>query len=153
MGVDWPEELVELYPCVNGDLQMPVLPAHALLPLGEVVDSHAMMVEIWGDMTREMREVGEATETAGDVAYTFLPSYIPFAGLDGYWFVVDTRPGELFGCVTDFDKVESDQGGPQWQSISAMLTDLADSLESTTRFGRWWRPSVVDGVLNWEFVD
>ncbi|MDJ0362433.1 hypothetical protein [Rhodococcus sp. H29-C3] len=78
-----------------------------------------------------------------------LSEFVPFAGIDGNLLFVDTRPGPSHGCVTDFDEAGADDGGPQWVSISAMLTDLADALESGHPFAGAWTPSVVDGQLKW----
>lgn len=88
--------------------------------------------------------------TAGEAAWTFLDEFIPIAGMDGYFLFVDTRPGELSGCVTVFDKVDSDDAGPQWHSISALLDDLATSLETGTPFDGGWRHAVVEGRLQWD---
>ena len=155
-GVGWPPEVVQLYRHIDGEGDHPsVLPAHRFLSLAELVDSHAMMVNIYADITEEIRASLDGPDaspgSAGDIAGTFLPEYIPFAGIDGYWLIVDTRAGEFSGCVTEFEKVDGDSDGAQWRSISAMLTDLADALESGTPFGRWWTPTVVDGTLTWEF--
>ncbi|OLT36260.1 hypothetical protein BJF84_11715 [Rhodococcus sp. CUA-806] len=76
---------------------------------------------------------------------------MPIAGLDGNFLFVDTRPGELYGCVTIFDKVDSDGVGPQWISISALLADLAESLETGAPFAGGWRHEIVEGHLQWEY--
>ena len=125
-----------------------------LLPLAEVAESHSMMVEISRGIADEFGDGHSSAATLAGVGagWTFRPEFVPFAGIDGYWLVVDTRPGNLHGCITKFDKYEGDEG-PQWNSISAMLTDLADSLETGRRFARWWRPRVTDGELSWEFEE
>lgn len=152
-GVAWPAELVELYRLTDGDDRSTLFPSEVLLPLSEVVKSHSMMVEIGRRVADEFGDDAlRAPTAAGEVGgWAFRPEFVPFAGLDGYWLVVDTRRGELHGCVTAFDKVEGDSDGPQWRSISAMLTDLADSLDTGCRFARWWRPTVTDGELTWTF--
>ncbi|MFC8933840.1 hypothetical protein ACFT1A_17345 [Rhodococcus sp. NPDC057135] len=58
---------------------------------------------------------------------------------------VDTGPGDLYGCVTEFDNFAADDAGPRWVSLSAMLADLADSLETGSTFDEYWKPKVVDG--------
>lgn len=70
---------------------------------------------------------------AGDPAGRFLPDFLPFADRDGNLLCVDTRPGPLHGRVTELDKVGAvdsgaDEAGARWLSLSAMFTDLADSL-------------------------
>ncbi|AOW93302.1 hypothetical protein BFN03_13330 [Rhodococcus sp. WMMA185] len=63
--------------------------------------------------------------------------------------VVDTRPGPLHGCVTEFEKVDADDRGPRCVSISAMLADLAGSLETGVEFDEWI-PVVFDDRLEWK---
>ena len=88
--------------------------------------------------------------TAGEAAWTFVDEFIPIAGMDGYFLFVDARPGELNGCVTVFDKANSDDAGPQWLSISALLDDLATSLETGEPFDGGCRHAVVGGLLEWD---
>lgn len=54
--------------------------------------------------------------------------------------------------MTEFDKVDADDAGPRWVSLSAMLTDLADSLETGSKFDKYWKPTVVEGQLEWKYV-
>lgn len=151
-GVEWPDELIELFRCVDGlprEPWMALFPQYELFGLDAMLQDRAMMTEIWqrGDAENDPTRVIE--RTAGKAAWTFLDEFIPIAGLDGYFLVVDTRPGELNGCITVFDKVNSDDAGPQWNSISALLADLADSLETGAPFDSGWRPGIVDGRLEW----
>ncbi|KPM56676.1 hypothetical protein ACG83_01940 [Frankia sp. R43] len=39
----------------------------------------------------------------------------------------------------------------RWPSLAAMLTDIADAVETGTDLGIW-RPQVVDGRLDWEIA-
>ncbi|WP_238840805.1 SMI1/KNR4 family protein [Prescottella equi] len=152
-GVEWPSELVELFGLVNGfaaDHYVSVLPQHELFDVQRVVDERAMELEVWSEFDEEMGAPDLESE-AGDPAGTYHPAFVPFAGADGYLLVVDTRPGPLHGCITEFEKVDTDDAGPRWVSLSAMLTDLAGSLETGGKFGQGWFPSVVDGRLEWEY--
>jgi len=152
-GVLWAGDLVELFGLISGfsvDHYVSVLPQHELFDLQRVVDERAMELEVWSEFDEEMGAPDPDSE-AGNVTGTYHPAFVPFAGMDGYLLVVDTRPGPLHGCVTEFEKVDADGGGPRWVSLGAMLTDLADSLESGGEFDGGWFPSVVDGRLEWEY--
>lgn len=153
-GVEWPSELVELFRCVDGlprEPWMALFPKYELFGLDAMLDERERMTDIWqsGDAENDPDRV--ISETAGEAAWTFLDEFIPIAGLDGYFLFVDTRPGELYGCVTTFDKVDSDDAGPQWLSISALLDDLATSLETGTPFDGRWRHEIVEGHLQWDY--
>ncbi|CCQ17529.1 putative uncharacterized protein [Rhodococcus sp. AW25M09] len=148
----WPPELIEL---ADGIDTLPENYRLSLLPMLELFDrermrsEQAMMVEIWASVAEEEGVENVPSAEAGVSAWTFIPEFIPIAGLDGSFLVVDTRPGELHGCVTMFDKVDSDAAGPQWNSISAMLSDLASSFDTGAPFEGSWRPALVDGVIEW----
>ncbi|WP_141217150.1 SMI1/KNR4 family protein [Rhodococcus sp. 14-2470-1b] len=153
-GVEWPSELVELFRCVDGlprEPWMALLPNYELFGLDAMLDQREMMTDIWqtGDAENDPDRV--ISKIAGEYAWTFLDEFIPIAGLDGYFLFVDTRPGEMNGCITVFDKVNSDESGPQWLSVSALLDDLATSLETGAPFDGGWRHDMSDGHLQWEF--
>lgn len=98
--------------------------------------------------------VNESTLVGGDAhnltpAGVFLPQFVPIADRDATTLFIDTRAGDLFGCVTEYVDESADDGGPLWGSLTAMLTDLADSLEAGTVFLRY-QPAVVTGELIWE---
>lgn len=152
-GVDWPSELVELLELINGfpaDRDVSLLPQHAMFDVQRVVDERAMELEVWSEFSEEFGGL-EPDSEAGGVVGTYHPAFVPFAGLDGYLLFVDTRPGPLHGCVTESEKVDADGEGPRWVSLSAMLTDLADSLETGCVFDQSWTPAVVDGHLEWQY--
>ncbi|MFD3596718.1 SMI1/KNR4 family protein [Nocardia sp. NPDC058640] len=150
-GTPWPEELSTLFTHINGfphEHWLRLLPVHELFDLDRVVQEHQLELDIWREFDEE---TGRPAAAAGDPAGTYLPQFLPFAGLDGNLLFVDTRPGPLHGCVTEFDKVDADDAGPRWTSLSAMLTDLAHSLETGTPFDQHWLPKVEAGELNWQF--
>ncbi|MGY0503215.1 SMI1/KNR4 family protein [Nocardia sp. FBN12] len=151
-GRSWPAELVQLYTLINGfpaEQWVRLLPGDELFDLDRVLSERQLELEVWGPMAEEMGFEVDPDGQAGDPAGTYLPEFIPFAGADGYLLFVDTRPGELYGCVTRFEKVDADDAGPLWVSISAMLTDLATSLRTGSEFDGYSRPTVVDGQLDW----
>lgn len=150
-GVSWPAELTTLFEHLNGfplAAHVALLPMHEMFSLDRAVEERAMELDIWGEFDEEMG-APDPDAAAGDTAGTYIPAFVPFAGADGYLLVVDARPGPLHGCVTEFEKVDTDSAGPRWVSISAMLTDLADSLETGAEFDMGWTPVVVDGRLEW----
>ncbi|WP_247596137.1 MULTISPECIES: hypothetical protein [unclassified Rhodococcus (in: high G+C Gram-positive bacteria)] len=53
--------------------------------------------------------------------------------------------------MSEFEKVGAYDRGPQWISLSAMLTDLADALDTGGKFAEVWRPSIVNGQLDWTY--
>ncbi|WP_032376100.1 SMI1/KNR4 family protein [Rhodococcoides fascians] len=150
-GVTWPTELRELFRQVNGipaDSWFPLFPSHHLFDLEQVIDEREVELEVWSQFGDEAEQGGS---NAGDPAGTWLPEFIPFAGVDGYFLFVDSRPGPLWGCVSEFEKVGADDRGPQWISLSAMLADLADALDTGGTFAEVWCPSIVDGQLEWTY--
>lgn len=154
-GVTWPAELVQLYTMVNGfphENWVQLLPQHELFDLDRLVEKRDMMIEIWGDLDSENDQDDEAPGQAGETAWTFLPEFLPFAGLDGYFLFVDTRPGPRHGCVTEFGKSSADEYGPKWRSLSAMLRALADSLRDGTPFDSGAVRAVEGGKLVWNFL-
>lgn len=151
-GRSWPAELVDLYTRINGfpvEHWVRLLPGDELFDLDRVISERQLELDVWGPMAEEMGFDVDPDGQAGDPAGTYLPEFIPIAGRDGYLLFVDTRPGELHGCVTRFDKVGADDAGPYWVSVSAMLTDLATSLRTGSEFDGYSGPRIVDGQLDW----
>ena len=82
----------------------------------------------------------------------FLPVFIPIAeDQSGSDLFVDTRAGGLRGCVTEFAKGDLDCHGPRWPSVTAMLADVADGLDTGTAVG-YWKPAVENGRLTWRVL-
>lgn len=154
-GTDgWPDELVEFLTLYSG-APYRLLPLNALLTVEQIHGARRSMVKVWAGLAAEDPEMVDANasaQPAGTPAYSFIEEYIPFAGLDGYFWFVDTRPGPMYGCVTEYRRDSSDEDGPKWVSISAMLTDLADSLAGETVFDRMWLSSVADSEIDWRII-
>ncbi len=148
--VDWPEELRTFFTLVNGfpvDQWINLFPEHELFDLDRVLDERQVELEVWAEFS------GDAVDQpAGVVAGPWLPEFIPFAGVDGNFLFVDTRPGPLYGCISGFDKTFADNSGPQWMSLSALLADLADALEGGGAFAGGWKADVVHGRLTWTWT-
>ena len=153
-AVTWPQELVDLFGHINGfprEAWVQLFPVHELFDLDRVVDERRLELEVWGELDDDSGAEPLTDSFAGEAVETFVPEFVPFAGRDGNLLFVDTRPGPLHGCVTEFDKVGADDVGPRWVSISALLTELADSLEHGTVFDGRWAPTVADGRLEWHY--
>ncbi|MFD3425930.1 SMI1/KNR4 family protein [Nocardia fluminea] len=88
-----------------------------------------------------------SAEPAGTACELFLPEFIPIADRDGTTLFVDTRKGELSGCVGEYT-AEGASEGWLWPSITDMFGALADSLEAESVFMNY-RPMVRDRTLAW----
>jgi cell wall assembly regulator SMI1 len=172
----WPDDLRSWYALADGTERTPagyVLPFHRPLPLAEVVSEWSMWQDIervrsavprdpgadarlraLGGVPEERSDVvGQSeSEPAGTPARAFLKSFVPIAeDQAGAYLFVDTRPGPLHGCVTEFVSGDADVSGPLWPSVEAMLSDVADALHLDRPVcGRL--PVVFDGELDWDFA-
>jgi cell wall assembly regulator SMI1 len=149
--VAWPADLVRCYQlhdgAYSGEMWSGVLPGWDLLSLDAMISTVEMYAQIFPDPS-----TADATE-AGETALDFLPSFVPIAtNGTGCTLFVDTRPGEKFGCVTGFMREDADTYGPIWESVEAMLDDVADALEQSRPSGGW-QPTVEDNALTWEPAD
>lgn len=148
----WPDELVEFLGLHAGAPRR-LVPLNSLLTPTEIRSARSMMLGVWAKLAAddpEMTEGSQSSLQAGTPAYRFLPEYIPFAGLDGYFLFIDTRPGPMHGCITEYGRDTADDGGPKWHSLSSMLSDLADSVETGAVFDRMWLPHIIDNQLDWQ---
>jgi cell wall assembly regulator SMI1 len=157
-GGAWPEDLRVWYALADGTERTPagyLLPFHCPLPLRSVMTHWRMWQEIWASLRRQETELEDVArleaEPAGTVASMFLPSFVPIAeDQSGSDLFVDTRSGDLHGCVTEFVKGGADWDGPVWPSVAAMLADLATGLDAGRPVGGWRLPRVDRGCLDWE---
>ncbi|MFD3705227.1 SMI1/KNR4 family protein [Nocardia sp. NPDC058658] len=145
-GVIWPTELREWF-TLHGAGTGELLPGMWLLGLGEMLEIHTMQCEIWADIDPDPTDPAPAGTEAG----RFLPQFIPIAERDGTMLICDTRPGRYRGCVTEFGKDTADMSAPGWESLSALITDLGDSLEHGTPFAVHYTPSLDSDGISWEF--
>ena len=143
-----------------------VLPS-TFLPLSadEAVRSARMMREVWADLVAEgefdhpdQDEVASAAaDEAGTVTGMWIDAFVPVADdCGGDLLFVDTRPGALHGCVTEYMEGDSDTHGPTAPTLTAVVADVARSLTTgtITQVGVVaFVPKVVDGVLEWEIDD
>lgn len=153
-GQAWPDELVDLFSLVNGEpegREICVIPGYELFTLDRVVADREQSLRIWDETARMSGiDLADPPAAAGFEAGTYIPAFVPFAGLDSNYLCVDTRPGPLYGSVFEFDETDADSAGPAWVSVSAVLTDVADALVRGTAFVDGQRPIVRDGTsLEW----
>ena len=84
-------------------------------------------------------------------------AFVPVADdCGGDLMFVDTRPGALQGCVTEYMEGDSDTHGPTAPTLTAVVADVARSLTTgtITQVGVVaFVPKVVDGVLEWDIDD
>lgn len=133
-GISWPLPLRELYLQADGSSGgRAFLYVHGYaITLGEVVAEYGALTEFWmsREETDEIRQIARENGNgqAGETAASWLPEFIPLApdGGGSYLFV-DTREGPQRGCVRLWEHVERD-GPPIWDSIEAMLDEIANAL-------------------------
>lgn len=157
----WTEELREFYALHDGQNAMnqgnwagSALPGFILLSLDEVQQRHTSLLEnphridYLGD---EWPAIIRA-QKAGETAEMFIGSYVPFAeeGADSSTLYVDTRDGTHRGCVRHFAADSADEGSPDHPSVADYIDSVHRSLKDGTDFQEL-RPTVEDGILNWEF--
>ena len=58
----------------------------------------------------------------------------------------------MHGCITEFGKDTADAYAPKWRSISALITDLATSIEHQTLFDGRYAPELTDSALTWHYT-
>ena len=160
----WPQEIRQLYRHVAGSddrramLLLP--PGFELLSLERVVQVHAL----WQRLARaQIPENGDGiaeqmAHPAGSPTAVMLPGFVPFARSDADTLFVDTRHGPLHASVNLWPDQDWVHRPPLWRSLSAMLDDLASSLERNApmamRISEWvhYQPYIDDDRLIWEPV-
>lgn len=145
--MSWPAELRELYRLVDGSptdqLWAGVIPGWDFMPLASVEETR----EMYADFDWDDDDPGD--QPAGEPAFAFLPAFVPIGDdYTGCTLFVDCRPGQLYGCVTEYMREDAAVDGPTWPSVSAMLEDIADALEGGNA-SNGYRPTVEEGLLTW----
>ncbi|MCC8928819.1 SMI1/KNR4 family protein [Rhodococcus sp. I2R] len=157
----WTAELREFFALHDGqndsngpdDYVGTVFPDLTLMSLEEVLYKHKLCRENLhpiDDLGDDWPEVVR-TQSAGETAEMFLDFYVPFAEDGaGDFFYVDTRPGDLQGCVRYFAAEAADQGQAAYDSLTDYLTAVRVAVEKgSDLYGLV--PTVRDGALIWEF--
>lgn len=156
-GQTWTPELRAWFTLHNGSDQgyafPQIMPGYRPMTLAEIDADWHSLVRIWAETTAELENLDGHRLTdaaAGTIAFTYLPSFIPIAADDtNCRLVIDTRGGDLRGCVTEFAGESVDEGTMSWPSITAMLRDVADAVENHSPLkGRI--PTIENGYLDWD---
>jgi len=94
-----------------------ILPACMAFDLPSAVSDSVVVRDIWKEFAEDADVEPDSAQgrTAGSVVRTWPDEYL-MIGSDGSGggLFVDQRPGPLQGCVRWWDKVEADDGGPQF---------------------------------------
>lgn len=159
---DWPQplpaDLVTFFSVQGGvggasALDGLILPSHYPLSLAEAVGDWSIKVPT--SSTGRVPQVSEhARGPAGSFARTWVEAFVPISrdGAGNAYFV-DLRSGDRRGCVNRFDHEEGALQQPIWDSVTAMLKDVAEALEQG-RPSAGWQPEVTtNGTLSWYPAD
>ncbi|MGW5435391.1 hypothetical protein [Nocardia asteroides] len=150
----FPTDLTLLFGRVGGYFPT-LMPGYDLLAIDRSEQVRTLWLDLGADQRQRFPEFAAqfdpaalGTEPAGTASELFLPEFVPVADRDGTTLYVDTRSGNLSGCVSAYS-AEGAGEGALWTSITAMFTALADSLEKgTVLLGA--RPVILDNTLVWE---
>ncbi|MCL2536026.1 MAG: SMI1/KNR4 family protein, partial [Nocardiaceae bacterium] len=154
-GVRWPQELKDFYAVQNGFVEgswWQLFPEHDLLTLSELVRLHRDAPTDYElpDTPESAPSEADRDRDAGTSVGTHLPDFVAFAYRDGRELFCDTRTGDLSGCITEYAREDGDSRGPIWASISAMLSDLADAIETGAPLDGWWIAHVSADGPDWK---
>lgn len=153
-GQEWPEQLREWFTLHDGGFpEIPiavVLPSNEPIAVARAATLQGELTRLWQDWTDELGGTDALmAEPAGSQTETFLPAFIPIGDTGaGDYLAVDTRNGDLHGCVVEFFP----EGGTihRWDSIDAMLDCTATALEQGTNCAEWV-PIIENDLLRWDF--
>lgn len=126
-----------------------LFPGFNLLSLDDAVAQHALSMDVWERPDDDSYEAPPVD--AGVAAGTFLPTFLPFAGLDGYLLFCDARSGAAHGCIAEFAAENADTWGTLYPDFASLLGALTRAIVDRTPFLRHW-PVVTAGRLDWEFI-
>ncbi|AHI01379.1 hypothetical protein GCM10010174_10210 [Kutzneria viridogrisea] len=150
IGTELPDALIEWWSVCGGTEQSAfaeVIPPF-YTPHGPqaALDAWRVQRKLWAD-TWDTPDCGVE---AGSPGRSFHPLWVPFAfdGL-GDALVIDLRPGELRGCVLEWDHELSQAREPEWTSIGEMLDQVATALEERSKVRHSFPETTTDGRLDW----
>ncbi|GAA3992058.1 hypothetical protein GCM10022247_08930 [Allokutzneria multivorans] len=144
MGRALPQELHEWWASCGGGLH-PVLP-HGYIPYRPIGS-----VSAWREWTRRHTSGPRPDDSAGSPGAGWHPAFVPI-GTDGgnYDLAVDLRPGPLHGCLFAFSHQWGVAHPPEWQGLTALLSGIADALETDAAVGRYRPVTTRGGMLIWK---
>jgi cell wall assembly regulator SMI1 len=150
-GLAWPAELAEFYRLEHPNARL--TPRGHFFALEEMLAIRRTLIDDWVEFLRTQAEEAPLavrasnSEPAGSEAFAFLDAFVPLAGDDGDFYVVDTRPGPRHGCISEF--LREGDSSMRWPSLADMIADLAQSFETGQPFADIWVPAVDDGSPVW----
>ena len=151
-GLVWPADLVEFHDLVHSTARL--TPRGHLFTLDDALAVRRDQIEARDAFAATVDggdpfAVAESNaDPAGTDAFAFLDAFVPLAGDEAGFYVVDTRPGLHHGCVVDI--MDEGDSAMRWPGLADLLADLALSLETGARFADLWVPRIMDGELSWE---
>lgn len=104
-------------------------PLHNPISCTEMLAARAQSLNI-DQRLAGLHHLPEPQNVAGTKAMRFHPAFLPFADDHaGTKLFVDLRPGDLHGCIGQWDPEQIGFiNGPVWAGTAAMLADVAQSL-------------------------
>lgn len=122
---------------------------HALGPTRSVDISRLWIeVEEASPYETEPSDSNQADE-AGGWADTYDRRLVPIADQDGVTLVIDTRPGLMQGCVSEYAGAFVDESSVRWGSARELFAELHSALTGRGLFASRYRPVFADGALTW----
>ncbi|MFE7720810.1 SMI1/KNR4 family protein [Nocardia rhizosphaerihabitans] len=153
-SLQFPADLTTLFGRVGGYFPT-LMPGYDLLAIERSEQVRTLWLDLGADQRQRFPEFAAefdaatlSAQAAGTASELFLPEFVPVADRDGTTLFVDTRRGNLSGCVSAYS-AEGAGEGALWTSVTEMFAALADSLEEgTILLGA--RPVIHDNTLVWE---
>ncbi|MGS2618981.1 SMI1/KNR4 family protein [Micromonospora sp. LZ34] len=131
LPVRLPADLVAWWEACDGftDGTCCVLLPEIHVPLGtaRVIEARQSQLDLMAKFGSPTLMTGQA----GEFSSAFQDAFVPIAEDGcGQLLFVDLRPGPLHGCVSEWDHEQDFLDLPIWESVAAMLTDVAGALQS-----------------------
>lgn len=127
-----------------------LLPFTAVLGPERSVDVSQLWVEVEGDSPYEHDSSDpNQSDLAGGWAGTYDRRLIPVADQDGVTLVVDTRPGPMQGCISEYTGAFVDESNVQWDNAVSFLSELRSALVNDGLFAGRYQARLSEGVIRW----
>lgn len=127
-----------------------LLPSTRALGPTRSVDISRLWIEVeeGSPYEAEPSDSNQADE-AGGWADTYDRRLVPIADQDGVTLVIDTRPGLMQGCVSEYAGAFVDESSVRWGSGRELFAELHSALTGKGLFASRYRPVFADGALTW----